>query len=385
MTAPLPERGRDVVLLLSYESVGDVVRRGFARPPDRLLRTLAEDPAVERLLIVGPYRSRLVRLARTMLRRDEPTLEGMEGVTSIEPVRWRRRDPTSIGAVERTYGHYDRQVARTVESTGLREPDVISFHPLAAGFAPAAWARSVTYYARDDWASLPTYEPWWPACRVAYTRLRELRRKVIAVSQPLLERIAPTGPAIVVPNGVDPAEWSETRPVPDWFGALPSPRMLYVGTLDDRLDLDAIGELAANFPDGSVVLVGPSPDGFPTERLTQPNVHVLHSRPREQILALVQHSDLCLLTHATTPLTQAMSPLKLYEYLGAGRPVLSADLPPVRAIDDHVVTYRTTADIVPSARRALALGPMAASDRAAFVEANRWAVRHQTALDLAFR
>jgi glycosyltransferase involved in cell wall biosynthesis len=379
---PEPGTGRDIVVLLSYESVGDVIRRGFARPPDRLLRTLVDDPTVDRLLIVGPYRSRLVRFVRQVQRREELTLDPREGLASVEPVRWRRRDPTGIAAVERTYRRYDRQVGHAVESLGMREPDVISFHPLAAGFAPARWARSVTYYARDDWASLPSYEPWWPACRVAYERLRDQRRKVVTVSQPLLERIAPTGPAVVVPNAVDPAEWAEIRPVPDWFDALPRPRMLYVGTLDDRLDLDAIAELSSGFTDGSIVLVGPMPDGFPSQRLTQPNVHVVHSKPRPEILALMQHSDLCLLTHTTTALTEAMSPLKLYEYLGAGQPVLSADLPPTRSVDEHVVTYRSAADVVPAARRALALGPMDAAHRADFVETNRWSARHRAVLDL---
>jgi glycosyltransferase involved in cell wall biosynthesis len=261
---------------------------------------------------------------------------------------------------------------------------VISFHPLAAGFAPATWARSVTYYARDDWAALPAYRPWWSVCRESYDRIRSQGRGVVAVSQVLLERLAPTGPSAVLANGIDADEWADPGPPPPWFAELPGPRFVYVGTLDDRLDLGAIEALAAGYPGGSIVLMGPMPAGSPLESWRRPNVHIVTSRGRPEVVSVVHAADACLLTHRTTSLTEAMSPLKLYEYLAGGRPVVATDLGPVRGVDRRVVLVDGD-DVVGAAERALALGPASESERAAFVVANSWAERHRQVMELAFR
>jgi hypothetical protein len=80
-----------------------------------------------------------------------------------------------------------------------------------------------------------------------------------------------------------------------------------------------------------------------------------------------------------------MSPLKLYEYLAGGRPVLATDLSPVRGIDDRVVLLGAGGDVVAAARAALDLGPAAESQRLEFIESNSWSQRHEQVLDLAFR
>ena len=76
----------------------------------------------------------------------------------------------------------------------------------------------------------------------------------------MLERIGPTGPHAVIPNGMDPAEWRDIGEPPAWFAGLPRPRLLYVGSLDNRVDVGQVSEVAGAYPDGSVVLVGPLQD-----------------------------------------------------------------------------------------------------------------------------
>ena len=63
-----------------------------------------------------------------------------------------------------------------------------------------------------------------------------------------------------------------------------------------------------------------------------------------------------------------MSPLKLYEYLAAGMPVLSVDLPPVRGISDRVLLVDAVADFVDVIDAAIDVGPAPEDERVAFVE-----------------
>jgi glycosyltransferase involved in cell wall biosynthesis len=115
------------------------------------------------------------------------------------------------------------------------------------------------------------------------------------------------------------------------------------------------------------------------------NVHVHGRLGRRDVVAVLRATELALLAHRRTPLTEAMSPLKVYEYLAAGAPVIATDLPPVHDLDDRVLLTDTVSDFADVVDRALALGRASEPERLAFVEANSWESRHRIVLDLTFR
>ena len=381
-------RSRDVVFTFSAETWADARRRQLTMPSDRLAAALLEREEVDRVLVADPFRSLPVRLARRALRGPDPGFPAGPGPAErsrlVTPAGLRRRDPVDVAALRRVYAAYDRRLRRAAEGLGLRSPAVITTNPFVAAFSPLGWAGPVTYYAWDDWAAHPAHRPWWPAYRAAYEAVRRRGARACAVSQVLLDRLAPTGPALVVPNAVDPAEWQAPGAPPAWFAALPGPRLLYVGALGDRLDCGAVAEVARRFPGGSIVLVGPVADPGPLEPLRAlPNVRVEPPVPRADVVGLVAAADACVMPHRRTPLTEAMSPLKLYEYVAGGRPVVATDLPPARAVDPRVVLVPAGASFADSVAAALARGPAAEEARQAFLHANAWSRRHDAILGLA--
>ena len=327
-----PARPSDLVFSLSFTTWTGAVRRGLVMPEDRLAAALPSSPHVRRLLVSNPYRSLPVVLARSALRqREEPYAESAV-VRLHQPLRLRRFDPRDIDAIERTAKSHERSIWRAARRLGLEQPAVITTHPLLAGFGRFEWARAVTYYGWDDFAAWEPHRRWWPAYTEAFGRIRASGRRVVAVSDTVLSRISPTGPSAVVPNGIEGSEWLRPGTAPDWFLSLPRPRLLYVGTLDTRLDVDQVREVARSYERGSVSLVGPVRESGPLDSLAgDPNVHVFPPVDRTELPGLVAAADVCLVPHVRTPLTEAMSPLKLYEYLAAGRPVAAVDLPPSSA------------------------------------------------------
>lgn len=374
----------DFVFTFSYETYSDAVRRGMMRPPDRILASLMASPEVRRLLVANPFRW-APRVAATPVLDRDVRFPSSERMSLHRPVRLRRDDPTDVSRLGTEYALYDRSLRRAARRLGLERPLALTTNPLVAGFAPFDWASAVTFFARDDWSSSPAREAYWPAYREAYRRIARSGRAVAAVSAEILERIAPTGPALVVPNGVEPSEWlGDAPPSPAWFAAIPGPRAVYVGTLDSRLDVPGIADLATRLPDLQVVLLGPLPDAEYVAALRPfPNVHVHASVARPELVAVLRDAEVCLLAHRRTPLTEAMSPLKIYEYLAAGAPVVSIDLAPVRGIDDRVLLVESVSDFADEVPRALALGPAGEVDRHAFIEANSWAARHERVFALA--
>ena len=78
-----------------------------------------------------------------------------------------------------------------------------------------------------------------------------------------------------------------------------------------------------------------------------------------------------------------MSPLKLYEYLAAGRPVAAVDLPPILGVSDRVALAPAGSSFLPAVEEALGLGPAAEDDRLAFILENDWKRRFELILDVA--
>ena len=373
---------RDYVFTFSYETYSDARARGMMRPPDRLLSTLMRADRSRRLLVANPYRWAPSAVARRVVERSIfPTSDSRRLVT---PLRAVRSDPVDLDGVSRSYRNYAGTLDRESSRMGLESPSVMTTNPLVAGFGEFDWADDVTYYGRDDWLSSPARQQYWPAYKAAYQRIADQGMLVAAVSQEIIDRIAPTGNHAVVPNGVEPAEWSGAPATPPaWFDSIPGPRAVYVGTIDSRLDIDGIVTLASAKPELQIVLVGPLVDRpllVPLRGL--PNVTVRDYVGRSEVVAVLRSAELCLVAHRRTELTAAMSPLKLYEYLAAGAPVISIDLPPVRGLGDRVFLVDSVGDFADVADAALASGPATEKDRLAFVTSNSWQARHEIILGL---
>jgi glycosyltransferase involved in cell wall biosynthesis len=241
----------------------------------------------------------------------------------------------------------------------------------------------VTYYATDDLSTHPPLSPWWPAYAVAYARARELGRRVVGVTTKAVAGVDPMR-GVVVPNGIDPREWLAPAKAPSWFTALPGPRLLYVGTLDPRVEVETLAALAKAYPSGSVVLVGrcPDPDHYGQVRRL-PNVTIAPPVDRAELTALVAAADVGLIPHVRDEQTEAMSPLKLYEYLAAGGPAVATDLEPVRRLQGPLVRVAPGGDFAAGVRAALESGPWGETERRRFIERNSWAKRCEQVLALA--
>lgn len=373
----------DVVFTFTTATYTDAQLRNWLMAPDRLALTLLAHPSVDRLLLADPYRSVASHLKRRLV--TERRLERRpNGALYHSPMRLRRGDPTTVAQIERAYERYDARLERKARASGMREPTVITMHPLIAGFAPLRWARSVTFYADDDWASHPGYAAWWPLFREAYARIRANGLRVCAVSKVLLDRIAPAGPSAVVPNGVEPKEWTAFDRPPAWFAELPRPRILYVGTIDGRLDTAVLERIAAAYPSGSLAMAGYLPDREPFAALLDaPNVHWRPTLPRREVAAMVAAADACVIPHRRTELTSAMSPLKAYEYLAGGRPVVATDLPPMRGVDPRLRLVAEGDDFLAALDEALTAEPLPEGERLRFVTENSWRTRHDRVLEIA--
>jgi teichuronic acid biosynthesis glycosyltransferase TuaH len=381
VASPAGWEPRDYVFTFSFETYADASFRGFMRPPDRIMQTLMRHPSVRRLIVANPQRW-YPRIVAGLAIDRHATFPTTDRVHLHKPGRWHRPDPVELADVKRDMAALDRSLRRAARRHGLERAHVVTAHPFVAGFCDFSWADGVTFFCRDDWLSTTAYRHLWPAFAAAYARISQSKRGVIAVSQQIVNHIAPRGPAMVLPNGVEPMEWLGAQPAePKWLAAIPRPRAIYVGTLDQRLDIKGLARLARALPTLQIILLGPSSDnGYLAPITDVPNVHIHSHVGRAELAATLRNADICLLSHLRSPLTEAMSPLKVYEYLAAGCPVVATDLPPVRSISDRVLLAPDVASSAELVKQALDMGRCEEPARRAFIEQNSWRHRHDQLL-----
>ena len=190
----------------------------------------------------------------------------------------------------------------------------------------------MTFYAYDDLAESPPLRRLWPAYDEAYRRVRERGRGVVAVSPAILSTIEPTGPSAVVPNAVDPAEWARAGSGSGVVRAAARDRDCSTSAASSLVSTSRRSRLRPG-----ACLVPPSSwwarCSIPATSSRCGGSRTCLLRPavaRAEVVGLVAAADACLIPHVRNGLTEAMSPLKLYEYLAGGAPVAALDLPPIR-------------------------------------------------------
>jgi teichuronic acid biosynthesis glycosyltransferase TuaH len=130
---------------------------------------------------------------------------------------------------------------------------------------------------------------------------------------------------------------------PEDIAHLPRPLLGFVGSLEDRVDWNLVGQLAAAIPEGSIILVGREPsvasksewhDSY-RRAVARPNVHRVGWRPQADLGRYNASFDVCLIPYQTNhPFNIASCPTKLMDYMATSRPVVTTALPECRLYAD---------------------------------------------------
>ena len=191
--------------------------------------------------------------------------------------------------------------------------------------------------AIDDWESVSVYQRHGRRIRSGYETVMEHADIIYTVSTHLKQKFrerSKTPHVTHLPNGVDPELFGTPAPPPALRQRAGENRrrvLTYVGVLSERVDLDLIERISRDWPQCRIRLVGPMSRAVERARKGLqriPNLEwtglVHHSRIPE----ILRASDVLLMPHKESPLSLSMDPLKMYEYLTTGLPIVSTPVPP---------------------------------------------------------
>jgi glycosyltransferase involved in cell wall biosynthesis len=226
-----------------------------------------------------------------------------------------------------------RQVRRALHRLGFRQPINWIFNPAAAVVAGTLGENLLIYQCVDE------YSAFTGVASQAIVELEEqLLRKadlVLVSANRLLatkRRINPS--AVLVRHGVDLGHFQKALTaqlhVPDEIRRLPRPVIGFFGLLADWVDTQLMAKVAKRFCHGSLVVLGKI--ATDVSCLDLPNVHLLGRKPYADLPAYCKGFDVALNPFRINELTLCANPLKVREYLAAGLPVVSTDIPEVAAL-----------------------------------------------------
>jgi glycosyltransferase involved in cell wall biosynthesis len=338
------------LIFFSLEDWDDIWRRN-----QFVCATLARRHPDMQILFLGLPRNVARHLRRgslkPLLHNPTRTIEGLPNITFTAPLR--------IGPEVTNWGLRlnerlaEKHILKQVRALRMNNPILWFNNHRDHRFTNLIPHSRVIYDITDDWLTAKQSDLDRQRTTAADQWLCQNADAVIVCSehlQTIKKPLTPAGRLHLIPNGVDAAHYASVTdpslPIAPPIAALEKPVLGYTGTLHtDRLDIPLLEQLAARLAKGTIALVGPSSlEPAAAARLHAcPRIKMLPAVPYQKIPEVMRGFDICITPHVVSPFTESLNPLKLFEYLAAGKPIIST---PVAGFRDHptLVHLATTPD-----------------------------------------
>ncbi|MCC6547184.1 glycosyltransferase [Candidatus Sumerlaeota bacterium] len=274
----------------------------------------------------------VARIGRRIARGFEGARKRGRNLWTLSPLvrpRWNSR-----AAIELNRIAFRTQVAPVAKGF----PDAIAwvYSPYAVYLIQAIKPSHVVYHAVDDLSAVPGADV--AAIREAEARLLACADLVICSERSLYERMRKTNSNThFLPNVADYTHFSKPRTAKaeslEALRGIAAPRIVFSGNLTPhKVDFALLDAIARKNPAWNLVLIGPvwegvAGDTFLSRLKGNRNVKLLGHVPYNDLPDCLHEADALIIPYIENDATRAVFPLKLFEYLATGKPVVASALP----------------------------------------------------------
>ncbi len=250
-------------------------------------------------------------------------------------------------------------------------------HLVSTGLAP----RTI-YDVTDDWTKFSGNQSQLDLITEQDVTLCKSCDDVIVCSQQLFDdkaKLVDLSRLHLIPNGVHVEHYvhvaDTSLPVHSLAECWTKPVFGYTGTIHtDRVDVNLIASIAQAYPMATIAMVGPN---LLVQREQQKlsrfrNIVFTGSLPYTDIPDIMRCFNVCIVPHHVTPFTESLNPIKLWEYMAAGKPIVSADVAGFRDFANLVFIAATHEDFVKQLLIALKEDKSTSLDRQNVARQHSW-------------
>jgi glycosyltransferase involved in cell wall biosynthesis len=204
--------------------------------------------------------------------------------------------------------------------------------PEQAKFISSKMSSIVIYEIIDDHELISNADEIWYKTHNEWVKKADI---VVTTADDLLEKLRPDRPdTILLPNGVCIDDWRSTGQshiMEDMVAARKASVVVgYFGSIAEWFDWKMWEYAAKTKPDWSFVLIGPPYDGDVrkiNDRINHyPNMYYLGAKPYKNLANYLLHFDIATIPFILNQITHSCSPIKLFEYMAAGKPIVASPM-----------------------------------------------------------
>jgi teichuronic acid biosynthesis glycosyltransferase TuaH len=151
----------------------------------------------------------------------------------------------------------------------------------------------------------------------------------------------------------------------------------YVGAISSWFDFDAVVALLDAIPDLTVRLWGPCDVEIPAHR----RLEYLGILPHDEAIVAMRSCSILFMPFQVTDLIQAVDPVKVYEYIATGRPVIVCDYPQLAHFGARIIRYSNATELIAAVEMHVDSPTLNREETTEFIASNSWTVRAEKVLE----